>query len=44
LKALEQKEIKIPKRSSQHEIIKLRAEINEIKTKRTIQRINETKN
>ena len=43
LKALEQKEANSPKRSRQQEIIKLRAEINQVKTKRTIQRINKTR-
>ena len=43
LKALAQKEANSPKRSSQQEIIKLRAEINQIETKRTIQRINQTR-
>jgi hypothetical protein len=43
LKALEQKEANTPKRSRWQEIIKLRAEINQIETKRTIQRINQTK-
>jgi hypothetical protein len=43
LKALEQKEANIPKRSKQQEILKLRAEINQIETKRTIQRINKTR-
>ena len=38
LKALEQKEANTPKRSRWQEIIKLRAEINQIETKRTIQR------
>ena len=42
LKALEQKEANSPKRSRQQEIIKLRAEINQMETKRTIQRINQT--
>jgi hypothetical protein len=37
LKSLEQKEAKSPKRSTQQEIIKLRAEINQMETKRTIQ-------
>jgi hypothetical protein len=37
LKALEQKEANTPKRSGQQEIIKLRAEINQVETKRTIQ-------
>jgi hypothetical protein len=32
-----------PKRSRWQEIIKLRAEINQIETKRTIQRINKTR-
>jgi hypothetical protein len=36
LKSLEQKEANIPKRSRGQEIIKLRAEINKIETKRTI--------
>jgi hypothetical protein len=43
LKALEQKETNTPKRSSSKEIVKLRAEINQVETKRTIQRINKTK-
>ena len=43
LKALEQKEADTPKRSRQQEIIKLRAEIDPIETKRTIQSINKTK-
>jgi hypothetical protein len=43
LKALEQKESNSPKRSRQQEIIKLRAEINQEETKRTIQRINQTR-
>ena len=37
LKALEQKEANSPKRSRKQEIIKLRAEINQVETKRTIQ-------
>ena len=40
LKTLEQKEANTPKRNRQEKIIKLRAEINQIETKRTIQRIN----
>lgn len=44
LKALEQKETNSPKRSRQQEIIKLRAEINQVETKRIIQRINQTRN
>jgi hypothetical protein len=43
LKALEQKEANTPKRSRRQEITKLRAEINQLETKRTIQRINKTK-
>jgi hypothetical protein len=43
LKALEQKEANSPKRSSRQEIIKLRAEISQVETKRIIQRINKTK-
>jgi hypothetical protein len=43
LKALEQKEANSPKRSRVQEIIKLRAEINQVETKRTIQRINQTR-
>jgi hypothetical protein len=43
LKALEQKEANIPKRSGWQEIIKLRGEINQIETKRTVQRINKTR-
>ena len=36
LKALEQKEANTPKRSRWQEIVKLRAEINQVETKRTI--------
>ena len=43
LKALELKGAKIPKRSRRQEIIKLRAKINQVDTKRTIQRINQTR-
>jgi hypothetical protein len=43
LKALEQKEANSPNRSRQTEIIKLRGEINQVETKRTIQRINQTR-
>jgi predicted negative regulator of RcsB-dependent stress response len=43
LKALEKQETNSPKRSRQQEIIKLRAEINQVKTKRTIQIINQTR-
>jgi hypothetical protein len=41
-KALEQKEANIAKRNRHQEITKLRAEINQIETKRTIERINKT--
>jgi hypothetical protein len=41
LKALEQKEANSPKRSRGQEIIKLRGEINQLETRRTIQRINQ---
>jgi len=43
LKALEQKEANSPTRTRQQEIIKFRAEINQVETKRTIQRINKTR-
>ena len=43
LKGLEQKEANSPKSSRNQEIIKLRAEINQVETKRTIQRINQTR-
>jgi len=43
LKALEHKEGNIPRRSRREEIIKLRAQINQGETKRTIERINRTK-
>ena len=42
LRALEQKEAKTPKRIRWQKIFKLRAEINQVKTKRNIQRINKT--
>jgi hypothetical protein len=42
LEALELKEANTPKRTRWQEIIKLRAEINQVETKRTIQRINQT--
>ena len=42
LKALEQK-ANTPKRSRWQEIIKLRAEINQVEAKRTIKRINKTR-
>ena len=38
LKTLEQKAVNTPKRSRRQEIIKLRAEINQIETKRSIQK------
>jgi hypothetical protein len=38
IKALEQKEANSPKRSRRQEIIKLRAEIKQVETKRTIQK------
>jgi hypothetical protein len=43
LKALEQKEASSPKRSRQQEIIKLRGKINQVETRKTIQRINQTR-
>ena len=43
LKTLEQKEANSPRRRKRQEIIKPRAEINQVETKRTIQRINKTK-
>ena len=43
LKALEQKEADTSKRTRRQEIIKLRAEIDQIETKITTQRINKTK-
>ena len=43
LKALEKKEANSPKRSRRQEIIKLRGEINQVETRRTIQRINQTR-
>ena len=42
LEVLELKEANSP-RSRQQEIIKLRSEINQVETKRTIQRINQTR-
>ena len=41
--SLEQKEANTIKRSIKQEIIKLRADINQVETKRTIQRINQTR-
>ena len=43
LKALEQKEENSPKKVRRQEIIKLRTEINQVETKRTIQIINQTR-
>jgi hypothetical protein len=43
LKALEQREANSPKRSIWQEIIKLGAQINQMETRRTIQRINQTR-
>ena len=43
LKQLEKEEQTKPKVSRRKEIIKIRAEINEIETKKTIAKINETK-
>jgi signal recognition particle subunit SEC65 len=42
LKLLEKQEQANPKTNRNREIIKIRGEINEIETKKTIQRINET--
>jgi hypothetical protein len=43
LEALELKEANSPKRSRGQEIIKLRAEIKQVETKITVQRINQTR-
>ena len=43
LKELEKEELTKPKVSRRKEIIKIRAEINEIETKRTVAKINKTK-
>jgi hypothetical protein len=43
LKLLEKQEQANPKTSGRREIMKIRTEINEIETKKTLQRINETK-
>ncbi|KAL6058354.1 hypothetical protein STEG23_024193 [Scotinomys teguina] len=43
LKALEREEANSPRRNRCQEIIKLRAKISKIETKKTIQRLNETK-
>jgi hypothetical protein len=44
LKSLEQKEANSPKRSRWQEIIKLRGEINQVETRKNIQRINQRRN
>jgi hypothetical protein len=44
LKPLEEKEAYTPKRNRWQEIIKLTDETNKIETRKTIHRINETKN
>jgi hypothetical protein len=43
LKALDQKEANAHTRNREQEIIKLRAEINQVETRRTIQRRNKTR-
>ena len=43
LEALQGKEANSPKRSRRQEIIKLRGKINQVETRRTIQRINQTR-
>jgi hypothetical protein len=43
LKLLEKQEHAIPQINRRREIIKIRAEINEMENKRTTQRINDTK-
>jgi hypothetical protein len=43
LRALEEMETNIPKSTRWQEIVKLRPEINQIETKRTLQSINKTK-
>ena len=43
LRSLKQKEANTPKRSRWQEMVNLRVEINQIETKRKIQRINKTK-
>jgi superfamily II RNA helicase len=43
LRALRQKEANSPKRSRSQEIVKFRAEINQIETRKTIQRVSKTK-
>jgi hypothetical protein len=43
MRVLEQKEANSPTRIRRQEIVKLRAEINQIETKKTLQRISKTK-
>ena len=43
LKSLKQKETDSPRKSGGQKIIKLRAEINKVETKKTIQRVNKTR-
>ena len=43
LKAVKQKEANSPKRNRRQEIIKLRVEINQVETKRNIERINQAR-
>jgi hypothetical protein len=43
LESIERKESNSPKRNRCQEIIKIRAEINQVETKRTIQRFNQTR-
>jgi hypothetical protein len=43
LKALKKKEANIPKRTRQQEIVKPRAEMNKLETKKTIQKSQEAK-
>jgi hypothetical protein len=43
LRAIEQKEANSPKRSRRQEIVKIRAETNQVETKKTIQRISKSK-
>ena len=43
LESLELKEANLPKRRRRQEIIKHRVEINQVETKRTIQRINQAR-
>jgi hypothetical protein len=43
LRALEQKESNTPRRNRKQEIVKLKTKINQVETKRIIQRSNKTK-